>query len=232
MPSQPVLEIGPDQSDSLAPGDSWTYRFQAKLEGDTGGVIDVEPLPQPAAWSVRLRNADGSADLTDTNGDGMPDLGYLEPGVETWFSLAVKTPPWLHGDAGVLDQAGFRIAAVMAGRPAVADTCYLSLVRSAAGTGLAVHNFPNPLTNRTTFVIALPVAGKVSLNVCTRAGERVCRVIARDDEPRPAGVYVVPWEAETDRGQQVAPGTYQYVLDFEHDDYVERVLKTLVVTRQ
>jgi len=68
------------------------------------------------------------------------------------------------------------------------------------------------------------------LTVYTRAGERVCRVLEAEDKP--AGVHLVSWDAMNDRGRVVAPGTYEYVLDYVHQDKTDRIRKRLVVTRE
>jgi hypothetical protein len=229
--AQPVLSIEPpSQSHTLEVGASGTYRFYALIEGDTGAVVELVRPSQPAGWSLRLLDAAGSAELTDTDGDQVPDLGYVTPGVQSWFSLEVTSPLWLTGDTVMLDSASFFLAGYLGGRPVAADTAFLTLSRPPAGTGLSIHNFPNPLSLRTAFVIFLPAEGKLSLNVYTRAGERVCRVLDRVD--RTAGIHTEPWEAVNDHGQVVAPGTYEYVLDYERQDSTERVQKKLVVTRE
>jgi hypothetical protein len=227
---QPVLSIEPNQSRMLAFGASGTYWFYSLIQGDTGGVVELTPPSQPAGWNVRLLNAAGSGELTDTDGDQVPDLGYLVPGLQSWFSLEVTSPARLTGDTTMLDTASFVIPGYLGGRPATADSAFLTLSRPPTGTGLSVHNFPNPLTNRTAFVIYLPVEGKLSLNIYTRAGERVCRVLDRVD--RTAGIHTESWEAVNDHGQAVAPGTYEYVLDYERQDSTERVQKKLVVRRE
>jgi flagellar hook assembly protein FlgD len=119
------------------------------------------------------------------------------------------------------------VAGHLGNDPAVADTAFLNLTLVP---GFSVHNFPNPFSIRTAFVIGLPGDGKVSLTIYTRAGERVCRVM--DRETIAAGIHVVPWEAVNDHGRDVAPGAYEYVLDYVHQGMTDRIIKKLVVTRQ
>jgi flagellar hook assembly protein FlgD len=109
----------------------------------------------------------------------------------------------------------------------VADTALLNLMLVP---DFSVHNFPNPFGDHTTFVIGLPADGEVSLTVYTRAGERVCRVLEREE--RPAGVHFVPWDAVNGNGRHVAPGTYEYVLDYVHQGETDRIHKRLVVRRE
>jgi len=93
-----------------------------------------------------------------------------------------------------------------------------------------VHNFPNPFTDHTAFVVGLPDDGKASLTVYTRDGARVCRVLANADLP--AGVHLVPWDGVNDNGRSIAPGTYEYLLDYVHSGKTDRIRKRLVLTRQ
>jgi hypothetical protein len=222
-----LLHIEPDQSDQLEVGEGKTYRFYALIEGDTGGVVEVARPSAPAGWSARLCDATGVNDLTDTDGDGIPDLRYVAAGESSRFSLEVMTPAGLAGDTASLTQKTFVIAGHLGNDSMVADTALLDLTLVP---GFSIHNFPNPLSDRTTFVIGLPADGEVSLTVYTRAGERVCRVLERED--RPAGVHVVQWDAVNDNGRDVAPGTYEYVLDYVHQGKTNRIRKRLVVTRE
>jgi len=95
---------------------------------------------------------------------------------------------------------------------------------------LSVHNFPNPFTDHTSFVVGLPEDGKASLTVYTRDGARVCRVLANADLP--AGVHFVDWAGVNDQGRTIAPGTYEYLLDYMHSGKTDRIRKKLVLTRQ
>ena len=222
-----TLQIEPDRSEQLEVGDSGAYQFYALIEGDTGGVVEVAPPSVPAGWNLRLCDATGTNDLTDTDTDGIPDLGYVTPGESSWFSLAVQTPSGLVGDTASLTQRTIVIAGYVGGDTMVAD---MALLKLTLVPGFSVHNYPNPLSDHTTFVIGLPGDGEVSLTVYTRAGERVCRILESED--RPPGVHAVPWDAVNDNGRHIAPGTYEYVLDYVHEGVTDRIRKRLVVTRE
>jgi hypothetical protein len=189
--------------------------------------VEVERPTAPVGWSARLCDSAGMNDVTDTDSDGIPDLGYVAAGDSSWFSLEVVTPAGLVGDTSSLEQKTFVIAGRVGSDSMVADTALLNL---SLVPGFSIHNFPNPLIDRTTFVIGLPADGEVSLTVYTRAGERVCRVLRR--EYRLAGIHFVAWDAVNDNGRDVAPGTYEYVLDYTCQGETDRILKRLVVTRE
>jgi len=222
-----LLHIEPDQSDRLEVGQGKTYQFRALIEGDTGGVVEVARPTAPVGWSVRLCDPTGTNDLADTDADGIPDLGYVAAGETSRFSLEVQTPSGLAGDTASLTQRTFVVAGNLGSDSMVADTALLNLTLVP---GFSVHNFPNPFSDHTTFVIGLPDDGKASLTVYTRAGERVCRVLENADMP--AGVHFVRWDGVNDNGRSIAPGTYEYLLDYVHAGKTDRIRKRLVLTRQ
>jgi hypothetical protein len=47
-----------------------------------------------------------------------------------------------------------------------------------------------------------------------------------------AGVHLVPWAGVNDNGRAIAPGTYEYLLDYVHSGKTDRIRKRLVLTRQ
>jgi hypothetical protein len=221
------LGIDPDQADRLEAGKTKTYRFYALIQGDTGAVVEVAWPSPPPGWCAKLCDATGANDLTDTDGDGIPDLGYVAPGKSGWFSLDVTAPSTLAGETTSIKQATFLVAGYAGDYPLAADTALLILTLLPA---FSVHNYPNPFSDRTAFVIGLPEDGKASLTVYTRAGERVCRILENADLP--AGVHVLPWAGVNDNGRSIAPGTYEYLLDYVHTGKTERIRKKLVLTRQ
>ena len=221
------LSIEPDQSGRLEAGRSNTYRFHALIQGDTGAVVEVARPSAPTGWSARLCDATGANDLTDTDGDGIPDIGYVAPGESGWFALDVTAPSGTQGDTASLGQEAFLVAGHVGGRPDIADTAVLNLTLLPA---FSVHNFPNPFTDHTAFVVGLPDEGKVNLSIYTRTGERVCRVMENRDMP--AGVHLIRWDGVNDNGRRIAPGTYEYLLDYVHAGKTDRIRKRLVLTRQ
>ncbi len=221
------LHIEPDRSDRLEMSERKTFQFYALIDGDIGGVVELARPAAPAGWGLRLADTTGANDLTDTDADGIPDLGYVAAGETSRFSLEVQTPSGLAGDPASFAQRTFVIAGQMGSDSTVADTALLVVTLVP---GFSVHNYPNPFSGNTTFVMGLPADGRVSLTVYTRAGERVCRVLENTDVP--AGVHVVRWDGVNDNGRSIAPGTYEYVLDYVHAGKTDRIRKRLVITRE
>jgi len=76
---------------------------------------------------------------------------------------------------------------------------------SAGASGYMLgENHPNPFSSATTFEIALPRAGFVSLKIHDALGREIATLL---DEQRPAGRYSIAWDA---RG--MAGGIYFYTL--------------------
>jgi len=127
------LQIGPNQWDRLDVGTSRTYHFHALVTGDSGGVIEVARPSATQGWSLRLCDAAGTQDVTDTDGDGTPDLGYVAPGESIWFSLDVSSPSSMFGDTAVLRSRTFQIAGHLGSNSLVADTAVLNLTPVDSG---------------------------------------------------------------------------------------------------
>ena len=136
-----TLQIEPDRSERLEAGKNKTYQFYALVQGDTGGVVEVARPAAPAGWSARLADMTGTNDLTDTDGDGIPDLGYVVPGETSRFSLEVQTPSGLAGDTASLTQKIFVLAGHMGNDSTVADTALLNL---NLVPGFSIHNWSAP----------------------------------------------------------------------------------------
>ncbi len=72
------------------------------------------------------------------------------------------------------------------------------------------QNFPNPFNPRTVIQFYLPKAAKVSLEIFTVQGTKVCTLIQERDLP--AGRHQVIWEGQDALGKPVASGVYFYRL--------------------
>lgn len=221
-----LLRVEPDQFDRLQVGERKTFYFFAELVGDNSDVIELVPPQSPPGWSAQLRDSVGGLALVDNDGDGFPDLGTLVPGRRVHFGLRVETQNRLFGDTTSLNSVVFTVHGFCRSDTAARDSARLTI---ALVPELSVHNFPNPLTEKTTFVVGLPEDGRLSLTVYNRAGERIRRLA--NSAQLSAGIHLIHWDALNDNRFPVAPGTYDYLLEFSTDQRVRRIRKKLVVTR-
>ncbi len=89
---------------------------------------------------------------------------------------------------------------------------------------LDIHNYPNPFSDRTTFIYSIPSNGQATLAVYNRAGEHI--VTLADEEYQP-GIFTVLWDGVNTRGEGVAPGIYLYTLTFiDSEGSSQSIVKT------
>ncbi len=220
------LALAPDYDTALAVGESLDLRCYARLASGTGDIIELIAPAQDRLWSFTLLDSAGRHKLTDTNNDGLPDLGLCLPGVRRYFTLRVKAPPNLHGDPDALLRRRFVLRGRAAGDSSGQDSLTIKL-RLVGGP--TVHNSPNPLQQSTTFFVSLPYESRVSLDVYDRNGTLVRRVFG-PDSAMPAGLHLVNWTGSNTRGTRLAPGTYHYVLTCRYAGRTEVIRKKLVVS--
>jgi hypothetical protein len=215
-----ILDLYEDQYDRLEAATSKTYYFHAAIE-DAAVTVDLDPLSVPAGWNAELLD---SAETSPLNGT----LGVVEPDQPKAFALRVQTPPAdLSGSIDTMATRTFVIRGFVREDPAVSDSVTLTLNLVPP---FSIHNYPNPLKDRTRFILGLPRDGRLTLTIYNRAGERIKRLLENVEVL--AGVMFHDWDAKNDAGSLVAPGTFRYVLDYAHDGVNTRVTKKLVVVRK
>jgi len=217
------LRIEPDQTDRMELGEKKGYGYYAYLERDSGAVVELKLSNPPLGWAVQLFDSANFMPLIDTDGDGLSDLGFVSSNRRSHFTLRVAAPTGLTGDTGIFDTVRLVITGFLSADSLVRDS---TLLKIKLVPRLAIHNYPNPLDNQTTFVIGVPEDGKLTLTVFNRAGERICCLI--QNEPYSAGVHLINWDTKNDLNQPVGPGTYHYLLEFQTGDRVMRIQKKLV----
>ncbi|MEO0071477.1 MAG: FG-GAP-like repeat-containing protein [candidate division WOR-3 bacterium] len=220
---QDTLLIEWDQEDRLEIGERKSYSFYAELKSDSGGFVEIHPPQVPTNWSGVLFDSAGGKVLSDNNGNGIPDLGYVSPYRRYYFTLQVEAPQSLIGDTGALTTITFNLRGFLSRDSLVKDSAILKIKLVPK---LSIHNFPNPFEDKTTFVIGLPEDGRITLTVYNRVGELLCRVTEK--EFHSAGIHFIPWDGRNNRGRPVAPGTYHYLLEYEHKGKTDRIRKKLV----
>lgn len=222
------LEIEPEyQTDRLPLGEKKSYRFSVHLEGNYGSIVEFLPPDLAPGWFCQFYDSANIAPLSDTDRDGCPELGVVQPDRPHHFTVRIEAPNELLGEPEKLDSTNIAITGFLDGEPLIRDTVRLIIKLIPE---LLIHNFPNPLEDRTTFVISLPDNGEVNLFIFNRAGERICTILQY--EPLVAGIHQIGWNGCNDRNQPVAPGTYDYLLEWHRGDTVRRLKKKLVVNRR
>jgi flagellar hook assembly protein FlgD len=92
----------------------------------------------------------------------------------------------------------------------ILDWGALTAVSEAPGRDAgAVTSTPNPARGATTIRFDVPRRGTVSLRVYDWNGRLVRRLV---DGPLRSGAHAVHWDLETERGRELAAGTYFYEL--------------------
>ena len=86
---------------------------------------------------------------------------------------------------------------------------------------LAVSNHPNPFNPATTIDYALPVPGRVTIDVFDVRGAKVRTLL---DEARPAGRGDVVWRGDDDRGRSVGSGVYFAMIRAGDDKALTRMI--------
>ncbi|UCG42972.1 MAG: hypothetical protein JSU73_14130 [candidate division WOR-3 bacterium] len=226
------LDIRPGYSvESVDIGTTRSLPFSARIYGDTGDVVALRALNVGPQWTVRFFDPDQNQPLPDTDGDGLPDLSYLRPGIAESFDVVVEAPSGLHGDLKSIESCTATVRGSAVGHEEVADDAVLVLVLTPV---LDIHNYPNPYnpygSRHHFFRIGVQDTGIVSLTVYDRAGTLVRRVL-RDSLFHPS-VTDKQWPGENEAGQVLAPGTYQYLLEFTGRGETRTILKKLVITRE
>jgi len=215
-----TLAVERDRVANVRAGETNDFLYYAEITGDTAATVDLAPFSAPSGWGAWYYDSSGHRQIST--------LGRVAPGQREHFQVRVRAPSVLSGDTAGLGSETFVVRGFCPDDPTLADTALLVLTLTPKD--FEIHNFPNPLQTHTTFQFDLAYDSKVNLTVYNRAGERIRRVLENEDLP--AGFHFASWAADNDAGQLVAPGTYQYVLNYVFQDRSGHITKKLLVTRE
>jgi hypothetical protein len=163
--------------------EGWRFRLRARGDVEAPAMLSLGPASNlPAHFAVALIDpATGrSFDLLAAAPLVLPRL-LTGDGDE--FELLVGEPGWVWSD----------------GRAPEAVTTAVTLA----------PNHPNPFNPQTTITFALPVPGRVSLQIFDVAGRHVTTLL---DGVLPNGPHAIIWDGRDSAGRSAASGTYHYRL--------------------
>jgi FG-GAP-like repeat/FlgD Ig-like domain len=223
------LNVEWDQDDRIYAGETRTYRFWAETEGNINDVVDLRIDQLQPEWVCEFYDENGVQQLTDNDGDGIPDLGIMRPGEQKWFTVKIKAPGKINL-IGIPDSfycQNLTVNGTTSQNVNIKDSAFLRL---RTIPNLDVHNFENPFWDRTVFIFSIPADGNVALYVYNRAGERVKTII--NNTKYTVGVHQIPWDSKNDNGKKLVPGTYLYLLEYtDKDNRIEKVFKKAVIAK-
>lgn len=212
------LQVGDDLSTTLRRKETKDFVFYAKLSGDTGATVNLAVTSPPQGWTVSLRDSTGRHEISG--------LGRLAPGQKRYFRLRLTSPDSFSLGHSTPDPVTLVVRAYCPADNSVADEAHLQIIPVPDEPD--VHNFPNPFRRNTVFQLNLPQDGIVSLTVYNRAAELVATVIPR--QRLPAGYRFFSWAGCNEAGEPIAPGIYQYLLEYSSHGHTSRIVKKLVKT--
>ncbi|MEO0114568.1 MAG: FG-GAP-like repeat-containing protein [candidate division WOR-3 bacterium] len=225
------LDVEWDQDDRIFAGETKSYQFWAKTAGNINEVINLNIGNRQPDWIVEFFDENGERLLTDSDNDGLPDLGIVRPGEQKWFVVKVKAPGRI-SLIGIPDSF-YNILLSVQGQIQsqynnIKDSAFLRL---RTIPNLDIHNYENPFWDKTIFIFSLPTEGNVVLTVYNRLGEKVKTVI--NNQKYREGVHMIQWNGDNDAGKKLAPGTYLYLLEYtDKDDRIQRIYKKTVIAKR
>ncbi len=219
------LVIEPDRSNRVEVGQVVSYPLRAVLQASISDYVDISNSGVVSGWRVEMLDRSGNL-LSDHNQDGKVDLNLLGPGDSCDFLVRVIAPEDFDF-TGLLDTLIYFDLIVYGECSNKREVRDSALIRTYLVPPFGVHNFRNPFRYRTQFIFNLPKSGRVNLEVYTRAGELVRRLIT--NRHYDFGIHYYPWDGRNDGGSRLAPGVYIYVFDFYADDGEHKTVKKKAV---
>jgi hypothetical protein len=224
------LDVEWDQDDRIFAGETKSYQFWAKTQGNIPDVVDLQIKNLQPEWICEFFDENGEHRLTDSDNDGIPDLGTVRPGEQKWFVVKIKAPGRINliGIPDSLYHNDLSVEGMTSQNINIKDS---ALLRLRTIPNLDVHNYENPFWDKTTFIFSLPAEGNVCLTVYNRAGEKVRTII--DNQKFNVGVHQIEWDGKNDNRKKLAPGTYLYLLQYtDKDNRIQNIYKKMVIAKR
>ncbi len=228
------LEIRPDQEASVSPETpSVRYLLEVINHGNGPETGDIT-LKSALGWETVVYDSTGEDSLTDSNGNGIADVGELQAfGGTCSLYVEIEMPGNIDPTRGALDTLTGYVSAIettwvyvsSASDGVVRDSAILV---TSALPGLSVHNFPNPFRSETRIVWSQPEEGDITLRLADRAGRPVTTIFS---DYCGTGVHTCLWEARIPEGAPLAPGVYILLLEYRPEEgSSRRILHKMLCT--
>ncbi len=176
-------------------------------------VVESVAVPDPARWLALDEEVDGQAviGLVSLGADGGPAT------LPVTVRLALR-PGQAHG--GQVEVTGADLSAPDGAALLTSATGSGALLDPAARLALGPGR-PNPFGDRTTFSLALPRAGDVTLAVYDLAGRRIATL---QRGRLPAGLHAFEWNGRDDDGRAARDGIYFAAVHSDAGDVSRKVI--------
>ncbi len=96
----PAVRIYPDHYDSTFAGEPIRYQLTVENNGNSEDVLEITTYGTREGWNIRLLDASGTAELSDTDDDGLPDVGVVEPSGKRDFFIEL-IPPFVEQEGAI-----------------------------------------------------------------------------------------------------------------------------------
>jgi hypothetical protein len=151
--------------------------------------------------------------VATNSGDNAVLVQYMTANNYSGATLGIEDPGEVVAIQGFYNGDYHRACAPIAPGRAIlytTDPPFLTGVTEDVGTAgvpvrLALGVYPNPLRSRTAVEYAVPVAGRVNVNVYDATGRVVRDLVSQNTA---AGRYTVTWDGRAANGKRVAEGVY------------------------
>ena len=93
-PAGARVKFLPTYQGAFSIGGKSTFSLEIRNTGEVGSdVFDLAPVSSAPGWNVRFYNQSGSAQLSDSDGDGKVDSASISPGASKTITVVLEAPP-------------------------------------------------------------------------------------------------------------------------------------------
>jgi len=223
------IDVTPDRTDVLAPGETRDYEFTVVTAGTIRTIVNLAVVAQNGSWEWELLDGESETGLRDSDFDRRPDLGFVTPDTPVKFKLRVKAPHLTQLlNSPNPSETEFWLWAYAGQDSLLRDSVRVKLTLTPR---FQIFLSRSPSDGRVRFIFSIPERGEVSLLVYNRLGERVKTLL--DHQRNGMGIYVLDWDGTNESGRKLAPGVYVYRFEVKTElGRVYRTVKKFVMTHR